>query len=167
MSDQLFKRLLNDIRVELSDEFDRNFERKAFFDKPWPDNKMPNRRGSMMARTNNLRRSIQSSVAGGVIKWSSAAAYANIHNDGGKIKVTARMRKFFWAKYYELAGNKRASTEASMWKAMALKPVGSVITIPQRQFIGTHQQVHNGIQRAGDSFMKDLNAYLNTIFKKK
>ena len=28
------KLLANDIRVELSEEFDRNFERKAFFDRP-------------------------------------------------------------------------------------------------------------------------------------
>ena len=34
MSDvkSLWQRLLHDIQVELSEEFDRNFERKAFFD---------------------------------------------------------------------------------------------------------------------------------------
>ena len=166
-SDQLFKRLLNDIRVDLTDEFDQNFNRKAFFDQPWPANKMNNRRGSMMARTNNLRRSVQSRISGNTILWSSSAIYAELHNNGGKIKVTAKMRKFFWAKYYELAGNRKASAEAGMWKAMALKPVGSVITIPQRQYIGTHARVHDSINRAGDDFYKDLEAYENSLFKKK
>ena len=26
---------MRDLKVELDDEFDRNFERKAFFDRPW------------------------------------------------------------------------------------------------------------------------------------
>ena len=34
-------KILNDLRVELSDEFDRNFQRKAFFDRPWPPRRNP------------------------------------------------------------------------------------------------------------------------------
>ena len=34
MSD-LFDNILKYIKNELSDEFDRNFEREAFFSKPW------------------------------------------------------------------------------------------------------------------------------------
>lgn len=30
-TDQLKRNILNDMRVELAEEFDRNFERKAFF----------------------------------------------------------------------------------------------------------------------------------------
>ena len=32
---ELVENILNDIRVELADEFDRNFQREAFFSKPW------------------------------------------------------------------------------------------------------------------------------------
>ena len=32
---QLKRNILNDMRVELADEFDRNFERKAFFTRKW------------------------------------------------------------------------------------------------------------------------------------
>ncbi|WP_273006296.1 hypothetical protein [Chryseobacterium sp.] len=53
---QFHKNILNDVRIELMDEFDRNFQRKAFFDKKWPSTKLINRKGSMMARSNNLRR---------------------------------------------------------------------------------------------------------------
>ena len=38
----LKQKILNDLRVELSDEFDRNFQRKAFFDQSWPPRKMRN-----------------------------------------------------------------------------------------------------------------------------
>jgi hypothetical protein len=78
-------------------------------------------------------------------------SYAAIHNNGGKIPVTPKMRKFFWAKYYERAGNvtklksgkasasKRnvaLSSEVQFYKNMALTKRAH-ITIPQRQFIGT------------------------------
>ena len=35
-TDQLKRNILNDMRVELADEFDRNFERKAFFTRAIP-----------------------------------------------------------------------------------------------------------------------------------
>ena len=49
------RKILNDLRVELSDEFDRNFQRKAFFDKSWPPRKM-NGKGSLLMVTGKLRR---------------------------------------------------------------------------------------------------------------
>ena len=183
MSEQLFKRLQNDIRVDLADEFDRNFERKAFFDQPWPANKFPNHRGSMMARTNYLRRSLISNISGNQIVYTSSAAQADIMNNGGKIKITPQMKKFFWAMYYQSTNartfkvsnkqlsntqkNTRLTAEAEMWKAMALKKVGTYIIIPKRQFIGTHPMVHSTIQQAGAGFLKELETYLNTIIKKR
>lgn len=77
--------------------------------------------------------------------------YASIHNTGGHIVVTAQMKKFFWAKYYEFTGsvtvNKRNAVslnkknvslgkKAMFCRAMALKPVGSKIKIPQHKFMG-------------------------------
>ncbi len=32
---KIIKNILNDIRVELTDEFDQNFERQAFFSEKW------------------------------------------------------------------------------------------------------------------------------------
>ena len=51
---------LDDICVELLDEFDRNFERKAFFSKAW-QRKRPGYRAnkSLLLDTGNLRRSIR------------------------------------------------------------------------------------------------------------
>ena len=33
--DKLKRKILSDMRVELTEEFDRNFERKAFFSDKW------------------------------------------------------------------------------------------------------------------------------------
>ena len=54
--------------------------------------------------------------------------YANIHNEGGDILVTEKMKKYFWAMYYK--------KKDEYWKGLALKPVGSVIHIPKRQLVG-------------------------------
>ena len=41
----IIKNILNDIRVELTDEFDQNFERQAFFSEKWQRRKSPIRNG--------------------------------------------------------------------------------------------------------------------------
>lgn len=85
---QIFQNLLKDIKVELDDEFDRNFERKAFFNTQWKSAKF-NTIGSLMIRTGALRKSLQSQVISkNAIKWQSSLPYADIHNSGGTIVVT-------------------------------------------------------------------------------
>jgi phage gpG-like protein len=166
-----FKNILNDIKVELSEEFDRNFERKAFFDRPWPATKIHNKRGSLMLRSGYLRRSLHATLSSNEIRFTSSAIFAEIQNNGGKIHVTAKMKRFFWAMYYKTSkkgktGGRVLTAEASMWKGMALKPVGSVITIPARTFMGNHPQVDLAIKRVFDADLQELENYLNTIFKR-
>jgi len=36
--------------------------------------------------------------------FSSSLPYASIHNEGGTVVVTAKMKRFFWSKYYKAAG---------------------------------------------------------------
>ena len=129
----LTKKILNDLRVELSDEFDRNFQRKAVFDRPWPPRKHINRKGTLLLVTGKLRRSIRSRVDTDSVVWETSERYAAIHNYGGTITVTARMKKFFWYKY--------KATRDDAWKWMALMKVGTKIQIPQRQFLGDHPEV--------------------------
>ncbi|MFV0505599.1 MAG: hypothetical protein ACK5L5_02645 [Bacteroidales bacterium] len=57
------KKLLTDIKIDLHDEFDRNFTRKAFFGKKWRETKNPNHRGSLMNRTGKLRRGLKSKTS--------------------------------------------------------------------------------------------------------
>lgn len=162
---QLFNLLLKDYQKELTEEFDRNFERKAFFDKVWKEAKR-NNIGSLLNRTGALRKSISdnSSITGKSISWTSSLAYANIQNVGGKITVTSKMRGFFWYKFRMATGgnNKNMNTEALFWKSMALKKVGSVIIIPQRQFIGDHPQVHKSIREVTDDWVQyDLKPFID------
>ncbi len=178
------KNILEDIKVDLAQAFDRNFEKKAFFDKGWDKvTKIQNHRGSLMERSNKLRRSINAKSDDKSIHFSSNMPYAQIHNEGGKITVTAKMKRYFWAKYREASkaqkymGKKRnsysikkyyESQNAQMWKALALKKVGDTITIPQRQFIGfEHPEVHRIIKENIDYNIQEVNKKIKEQFKVK
>ena len=151
---QLFNLLLNDIRIELNEEFDRNFERKAFFNTAWKP-AMRNTTDSLLQRSGTLRKSIigesanspSAVITGNSIRWSSSVPYADIHNSGGKITVTPKMKGFFWYRFRIATGgdNKNLNPEALFWRAMALKPVGTTVVIPERKFIGWHPQVKQSI----------------------
>ena len=177
MNNDIIRKILTDLKVELSDEFDRNFERKAFFTKKWPKRKREGK-GSLLLQTGKLRRSISARVAGTSVTFSSSEAYATIHNEGGEITVTAKMKKYFWAKYYELGGkvkyNKsgsmsksstKLSEECEAYKAMALMKVGSKITIPQRQFIGEAPEVLQCIDKVVKSNLNTLETQFKNHLK--
>lgn len=139
---------LQDIKVELTDEFDRNFQREAFFSEKWKRRKYdldPDR--AMLQKTGSLRKSIASIIKDNSIVFTSSLPYAAIHNEGGSISVTRRMKGFFWHKYKEAtAGIKKRgelTTEAVFYKAMALKKVGSKIIIPRRQFVGQSPEMES------------------------
>ena len=176
------KQTLTDIKVKLGEEFDRNFERKAFFDEKWPATKLTYHRGSLMMRTGRLRKSLLSpKVTSNGIIWSSSLPYADIHNNGGEMRVTPQMRKFFWAKYYQTssattkkkngeasssARNRKLSIEAEQWKALALKPIGSIIKIEKRQFIGSHPQVDKHIKEVINHNFEELKKEVDALMKK-
>ena len=164
---QLFSKLLKNIRVELTDEFDRNFERKAFFNTQWkPANR--NSIGSLMIRTGALRSSITSSINGTAITWKSTLPYANIHNEGGTITVTKKMKGFFWYRYRMITGgnSKNLNPDALFWKAMALKPIGSKIQIEKRQFIGDHPQVRQAIDQVTAEWLNgDVKQFIHNQLK--
>ncbi|QFQ11558.1 phage morphogenesis protein [Pseudoprevotella muciniphila] len=158
----ILRRILKDIEVEMSDEFDRNFERQAFFSEAWQRRKSATRPGGhILVDTGRLRRSIQSRTTENSITFFTTEPYAAIHNDGGEIVVTTRMKKYFWHKYYEATGSfgrkkdvsrrndKRTvqlSGEAEFWKFMALKKAGTTIKIPRRRFLGTSPEVERAVR---------------------
>jgi phage gpG-like protein len=159
--DALLRKIIKDIRVNTADEFDKNFQRQSFFGEAWKRRKSPVGGQSILIRSGSLRRSITATIDDTSVTFSSSEPYAAIHNEGGKIVVTAKMKKFFWRKYYETVGsfgrkkdktmrkdkrNVRLSTIAEFWKAMALMKVGSTITIPKRRFIGTHPKLEEQVK---------------------
>lgn len=170
------KNILSDIRVDLTEEFDRNFERKAFFDKKWRGTNLPNQRGSLMMRSGKLRRSVMSKQTGTSVSWSSSLPYASIHNEGGEIVVTEKMKRFFWAMCYKASGaagkgkserSKRLSAEALQWKNLALMKVGQKMKIEQRQFIGDHPVVRQRIEDVIGLNMKELEKQIFNQLKPK
>lgn len=180
----LWQRLLHDIQVELTEEFDRNFERKAFFDRPWrPRRSKRSGRGSLLQATGKLRRSIlpEENPSSGTITWTSSEPYADIQNNGGTITVTMALKAHAWKEYYKLAPhiqytksgelshrkqNLAIAAEAEMWKAIALMRPGSKIEIPQRQFIGNHYQVRESIAKVFSDNADDLANTVSRILKK-
>ncbi|MBP3269136.1 MAG: phage virion morphogenesis protein [Bacteroidales bacterium] len=158
----LKRRILKDIGVELHSEFDRNFETQSFFGEAWQRQKSPVRAGKhILVDKGNLRRSISSKSDEDSITFQTTLPYAAIHNAGGEIKVTSRMKRFFWAMYYKANGglgrrkdgtlrrdkhNAKLSTEAEFWKHMALLRIGSTVKIPRRRFIGTHPNLEKEVR---------------------
>ena len=174
--DQIIKNILRDIQVELGDEFDQNFERQGFFSEKWTRRKSPTRPGGLiLVDSGALRQSIRSEIRDSSIVFLTDHPAAAIHNEGGEIVVTAKMKRFFWYKYYSATGsfgrkkdgslrqdkkNNQLSSEADFWKAMALMKVGSVIKIPQRKFLGTSPEVEAAVRAIIE---ENLTEYINNI----
>ena len=162
----------------MTEEFDRNFERQAFFSEAWQRRKSPTRPGgTILVDTGDLRRSVSSRTTENSIIFYTDLPYAAIHNDGGEIKVTPKMKRFFWAKYYETTGafgrkkhgerrNARRTvhlaTEAEFWKFMALKKAGTTIKIPRRRFLGVSPEVEQAVR---EIIEENVTEYFKTDYK--
>lgn len=180
----IIRRILRDIQVELSDEFDKNFERQGFFSEKWQRRKSPTRPGgAILVDTGSLRRSVRSKVTDNSVVFYTDLPYAGIHNEGGDIVVTARMKRYFRAKFYESQGGfvrrkdgnsarkplsdggfyawtstMQLSDEAEFWRFMALKKVGTKIKIPRRKFLGAGPEVEKAVR---EIIEENLNEFFN------
>ena len=166
---------IKDVRVEATEMFDKNFQREAFFNEKWARRKFnDDDTRNILTGTGALRKSILSKVEGTKIIFETTLPYASIHNEGGTITVTKGMKQHFWKMYLQIVGSKKPkngnqpfsealqrtkkgklrnnkknrtlNAAAEFYKAMALKPVGSKIVIPKRQFIGNHPELEAAIQ---------------------
>lgn len=105
---EIRRRILRDIRVDAAQEFDRNFERQSFFGEAWRRRRSPLRGdGHLLVDSGALRRSVRSRSDDTSVTFFSTLPYAVIHNNGGEIVVTRRMRCFFWAMYRKAVGGFR------------------------------------------------------------
>ncbi len=174
---KVIARILKDIRVEMGDEFDKNFDRQAFFSQAWQRRKSPIRPGrNILVDTGQLRRSISSRTTENSITFYTTLPYAEIHNEGGEIRVTKKMKRYFWYKYYEATGSfgrkknggrrndrrtRQLSDKAEFWQFMALKKECSLIRIPRRRFLGTSPEVEQAVREIVE---ENLNEYFNVEF---
>ncbi len=173
----IIRRILRDIAVDLKDEFDQNFERQAFFSEAWQRRRSPVRPdGHILVDTGRLRRSIRSRTTDSSIVFYTDEPYARIHNEGGEVVVTQKMKRYFWHKYYEAVGafgrkkdgsrrNDRRTvqlnSEAEFWKFLALKKAGTTIRIPRRRFLGTSPEVEQSVR---DIIERNLGEYFKNDF---
>lgn len=181
----IFQSILRDIQVELGDEFDQNFERQAFFSQAWQRRKSPTRPGGLiLVDSGGLRRSVRSEIRESSIVFLTDHPAAAIHNEGGEIKVTARMKRYFRAKFYEAQGGfgrkkgdpnrptlpdgafyawtskMSLNTISEFWRIMSMIKVGSTIKIPQRKFLGASPEVETAVR---EIIEENLNEYINSI----
>lgn len=146
--------MMDDIAVDLKDEFVENFRRQGFFEKKWKPVKFRKSEGILIGH-GRLWRSITAKTTINSITFSSDTPYASIHNEGGVIEVTKKMKGYFWYMYGQIG--------YEPYKAMALKKVGSKIVIPQRQFIGYHKDIDKIVESHAKDMVEDI---LGKAFKK-
>ena len=80
--ERVIRNILRDIEVELTDEFDRNFERQAFFTQAWQRRKSPTRPGGLiLVDTGGLRRSIYS------VKKDSSIVFRSVNFNINSTKI--------------------------------------------------------------------------------
>lgn len=162
---QLKRQIIRDFAVECGDEFDRNFVRKAFFDKPWAPVKVYNHRGSLLLRTGALRSSLHYQPTDTGVRVTSDTPYASIHNDGGMIDrhvaVTPQMRRWAWARYY--------ATKNNRYKGLALtqkRAIRQHIRMPARPFVGDHPILRRSLDAIAGKNIRTFSEKLFNTLKK-
>lgn len=129
---ELIQNILSDMRVELTEMFDRNFERKGFFDSKWKPRKDKNTKGSLLHVTGKMRRSIRSAIRGKGVHFSSALPYTSLHNEGGKFAQSVRAH---------------SRTLKRTGKSYSVRSHTRQVSMPKRQFIGDHKEVQQAVQQ--------------------
>ena len=147
---EIKKGILDDMRVELSDEFDKNFERKAFFSKAWKKRAYPNPKGSLLMVTGTLRRSIKAHKTENGVRFTSSVPYASIHNEGGRGSKTVR-------------SHTRTSKKGRVY---TVRQHTRKFTMPQRQFIGDSPRTQQIIRSVIEDNLKEYNMQLSNFMKK-
>lgn len=141
-----------------------NHFRKNFRDGGWNDNGLKKwkrtrreeissaraeyRYGPLLSRQDHLMKSIHFTPESRKVIVSTDVKYAPYHNNGAEIRVTPKMRKFAWAKFFSGAKiakgdsakvrkqkTAKAGEEAEVWKRLALTKK-SRLRIPKRRFMG-------------------------------
>lgn len=133
--------------------FKRNFRVGGYVDTTFTKWKDSNNGRSTMVKSGNLRRAIKKIYVRPnriVVGVAGNIPYARIHNEGGKIAITPKMRRYFWGMFLQ------TNDEKYKWMALTKK---THIEIPQRQFIGEdNKAVEKTLEREIIRQMKKLNS---------
>lgn len=176
---EFLQKTVQEVAVTSEEFFKSRFDKGRDLDgKPYKDRNPDIRPGSrVLVGRGHLRNSIrikQANLNAVIIQAGNRRVpYAQIHNEGGTIRVTQKMKRYFWALHtkhkrkvkMKQNGKPRASSrgnnkKAEFYKAMALKKAGSVIKIPQRSFIGNSRALTRILE---SSINKRFEAFANSF----
>jgi phage gpG-like protein len=142
------------------------FTNEAF--QQWPEGKSPLRGKKTLIgyrNTMNLMQSIRTLEENeNRVRTGTDLEYSEIHNNGGTVTVTKKMKAYWWAKYYEFAGanrktasaQARVNAKAEFCRNMALMKVGAKIRIPQRKYIGESRTLFKTLDDWFESVVNEL-----------
>lgn len=146
------------IGVLATNHFKENFNQGSFDGKKWASRKMK-RTGSTnsqlpLSQSGDLKESIDYKVNGQNVTIYSDSVYAKIHNEGGKIAVTEKMKKYFWAMHYKY----KNSGDLDIADGFKFCALAKEITITQRQFMGPSEELDKEIE---EKLFRDMNKIVN------
>ncbi len=127
---ELIQNILSDMKVELTEMFDRNFERKGFFGEKWTPRKNSAAKGSLLHVTGKMRRSIRPAIRGNGIHFTSPLPYTETHNKGGTFSQSVRSH----------------TRTSKAGKSYTVKAHSRTMIMPRRQFIGDSREVQQAIK---------------------
>jgi phage gpG-like protein len=157
--------------------FKNNFQQSGFVNSglhPWkPSKRIGTGSGAgsnyktLLSGRNHLMNSIRYIPGDAQVTVTNKVVYASVHNEGGVIQshptVTKKMRKFAWAKFYEITGGAQAGVPvpaaAQKWRAMALtkKTKLDIHTLmPKRQFMGESKELNDKIRAKFESKLSEI-----------
>lgn len=164
--------------------FKDNFTDGGFFGSEWEQpirrklsfNGAKGQYGPLLSDSTHLMRSFDKDTnTPGKVIIKNPVEYAAIHNEGGTITVTAKMKRYFMARFLETKGsmgltkvrrrlsknqrNQALSREARFYLAMAHKKEGSTIRMPKRQFMGNHPVL---AKKINDIIYNELKKFIDT-----
>lgn len=171
--------------------FKDNFTEGGFFGQTWQEpirrklsfNGARGQYGTLQSGSSHLMRSFEKDIkTPGRVVIRNPVEYAAIHNDGGTITVTAKMKRYFMAKFIETKRsmsltkvrkklsrnkyNRGLSREAQFYLAMAHKKEGSQIRMPKRRFMGNHpvlqKKINDIIYNELKKFIEDYGRNIGT-----
>ncbi len=147
--------------VEAVNHFKESFQNEGFTDsslQKWASRKTKRSGGTngqkILSQSGELADSIDYEVQGNNVTIFTDKPYAKIHNEGGVITVTDKMKKYFWAMHKQ-AKDAKDEDGMNQWKAMALS---KTITVAQRQYMGQSQaMMENMVQKVTRDMTNILN----------
>ena len=161
--------------------FKASFRKQEGGGKKWAPRKfnMPGKQRALLMNRGTLRNEIKGTSSANRAVIYNPLPYAEIHNEGGTITITPKMRRFFWAMYFKTMGGATSYSRSSVkgkrstnaksslskgrklmeqalpWKLLALHK-GDKLTIPSRPFIYHSSELNAKIDRYIDKFIKTL-----------